>query len=83
MATFVEDFVTNFHVFIDLSLVACSIVIRILKIDGLPVKSMKFEVDSSSEKSVILVGVNHSGDVRAVAFESKLTNRKLRKSICG
>jgi len=32
---------------------------------------------------VILVGVNHSGDVRAVAFESKLTNRKLRKSICG
>jgi len=41
------------------------------------VKSMKFEVDSLIEKSVILVHVNHDGeggDVRAVAFESKLTN---------
>ena len=30
-ATFVKDFVINFHVFVDLSLVACSIVIINIK----------------------------------------------------
>jgi len=44
VATFVEDFVMNFRVCIDLSPIACSIVIRICLTDGLPVKSMNFEV---------------------------------------
>ena len=32
MATFVNEFVMNFHVFVDLGLVVCSIVIRNIKI---------------------------------------------------
>ena len=31
MATFVNDFVSHFHVFVDLSLVVCSIAIRNIK----------------------------------------------------
>ena len=49
-------------------------------------KSMKFEVDSSIEKSMILIDINHddeSGDIGTVAFESQLMNQKLRKLICG
>jgi len=46
----------------------CAISMRKIKPDGLPVKSMDFEVDSLS---MILVSVNHDGeigDVGAVAF---------------
>ena len=53
MATFVNDFVMNFHVFVDLSLVVCSIAIRNIKPDGLAVKTMNFGVDSLIEKSMI------------------------------
>ena len=62
MATFVNDFLPNFHVFVDLSLIVCSISIRNIKPDGLPVKSMNFGVDLLIEKSMILVGVDHEGE---------------------
>ena len=52
MAIFVNDFVSHSHVFVDLSLVVCSIAIRNIKTDGLPAKSMNFDVDSLIGKIV-------------------------------
>jgi len=70
----------KFRVFIDLSPVACSIVIRICRTDRLPVKSMNFEGDVSIEKCRCQLCQRswQCSTVRAHAFESELTNQELR-----
>ena len=71
MPTFVKDFVMNFHVFVNLSLVVYSIVIRNIKDRWIT------EIDDFGRRR------SWRTVVGAFAFENELTNQELRKLICG
>ena len=74
MVIFVNDFVSHFHVFVDLNLIVCSIIIRNIKPNELPVKLMNFEV-GSNKVLFLFMNTNKSASIQLFDYSQLKTKQ--------